>query len=270
MSPSPDAVVRPGLSLILRTGVALCFVGHGCYGIMTKAAWVPYFAVAGLGEPAAWQLMPWIGAMDILIGFLVLVWPTRALFLWAAAWCVWTALLRPLAGQGWPEFFERAGNFGVPLALLVATGRRGGLLARLPEAWEPPAAAARRLELVLRATTFSLLAGHAACALVLNKAALAHHYAVFDASDPAAMMRLVGWFELGLAGAVLVVRHPALLLFVCAWKLATESLMLTSGAPTPFFDFVEHGGSYAAPLALAWLLTAPAAVPSVSRRLHPA
>lgn len=251
-----------GLPWILRAGVALCFIGHGCYGIMTKAAWLPYFAVGGIGEPLAWQLMPWIGAMDIAVGFLAFLWPCRALFLWAAAWCTWTALLRPLAGQGWSEFFERAGNYGVPLAILVAVGLRGGLLARLPEAWPLSPAAARRTERILRLATCSLLAGHAGCALLLHKAALAHHYAVFGPADPAAVMHAVGWFELALAAAVLAVRGPHLGLFICAWKLASESLMLTSGAPAPFFDFVEHGGSYAAPLALAWLLTRPAATPA--------
>jgi hypothetical protein len=259
MSFPSDTAARPGLPLILRTGVALCFVGHGAYGVMTKAAWLPYFNVAGIGETAARQLMPWIGAMDITLGFLALVWPCRALLLWGAGWCVWTALLRPLAGQGWPEFFERAGNYGVPIALLVAAGLRGSLFTRLPEQWELTADGRHRLEWVLRLTTCLLLAGHAACALVLHKAALAHHYAVFGPADPAAVMRAVGWFELLLAGAVLAGPFAALAVFVCVWKVATESLMLTSGAPAPFFDFIEHGGSYAAPLALAWLLSRPGA-----------
>jgi hypothetical protein len=88
----------------------MCFIGHGAFGILTKAAWVPYFAVAGVGETAAWRLMPLIGGVDIAIGVLVFVWPCRALFAWAATWAMWTAALRPFAGQGWSEFFERAGN----------------------------------------------------------------------------------------------------------------------------------------------------------------
>lgn len=252
-----------GLAWILRTGVAMCYIGHGCYGIMTKAAWLPYFAVAGIGEPTAWSLMPWIGAMDIAMGFLAFIWPCRALFAWAAVWTVWTALLRPLAGQGWSEFFERAGNYGVPIACLVAVGLAGGWFARLPESWPVTVATHRhRLAWTLRLTTVVLLLGHAGYALLLEKAALAHHYAVFSPADPALVMRVVGWFEVVLAAAVLVNRGPRLLLFVCAWKLATEALMLTSGAPAPFFDFVEHGGSYTAPLALAWLARRSAATQS--------
>lgn len=35
---------------------------------------------------------------------------------WMLLWCLWTALLRPLSGQGWWEFLDRAGNYGVRLA----------------------------------------------------------------------------------------------------------------------------------------------------------
>ena len=222
---------------------------------IAKADWLPYFGVVGIGEASAWKLMPWIGAMDVTIGFLAFLWPCRALFAWAVVWTVWTALLRPLAGQGWPEFFERAGNYGVPLAVLVAVGLGGNWLARLTEPWpvltEP---VRRRLEQVLRFTTCTLLAGHAACALILHKTGLAHHYTVFAPGNPADVMAVVGWFELALAIAVVSLRSSAVLLFVVAWKLSTELLFLTSGAPTPFFEIVERGGSYMAPLALAFLL----------------
>lgn len=246
------------LPLILRTGVALCFIGHGCYGILTKAAWLPYFEVVGIGESTAWLLMPWVGAMDIAIGFLAFIWPCRALFVWATVWTFWTALLRPLAGQGWSELLERAGNYGVPVAILVATGLTGGWWRRLPDRWARPEAVARvRLEWTLRIATAVLLAGHAGCALLLKKGALAQHYAVFTAQNQAQVMAAVGWFELSLAGAVLLVRGPVLMVFVCVWKLATEALFLTSGVVAPFFEFIERGGSYVIPLALAVLLLQP-------------
>ena len=41
------------LHWILRVAVAGCFIGHGAFGIITKAAWVPYFAIFGI--PAAWD-----------------------------------------------------------------------------------------------------------------------------------------------------------------------------------------------------------------------
>lgn len=249
---------------MLRIGVALCFIGHGAFGLITKQAWVPYFGVVGISEAWAWNLMPWVGAMDIAVGFLAFIWPCRALFLWAAGWTVWTALLRPLAGQGWPEFFERAGNYGVPIAILVAVGLGGPRFARLSERWPVLSdETRRRLLQVLRIATAILLSGHAACALVLQKPGLAHHYAVFAPADTIGVMLAVGWFELALAAAVLVIRQPALFLFVALWKLATEILFLTSGAPAPLFEVIERGGSYVVPLALAYLLTRSVA-PSVS------
>ena len=249
-----------GLVLVLRIGVAMCFIGHGAFGIITKAAWVPYFAVAGVGEATAWRLMPWVGAMDIAIGFLVFAWPCRALLAWAATWTVWTALLRPLAGEGWPEFFERAGNYGVPIAILAIVGLGRPWLSRLPGTWGSPDESARtRLGCILRITTATLLAGHACCALLLQKPALAQHYAIFAQVDSVSVMLAVGWFELALAAAVLLRPSPALLIVVCAWKLATEALFLSSGVAAPIFEIVERGGSYVAPLALAWLSTAAAA-----------
>ena len=244
------------LGRMLRAGVALCFLGHGAFGLMTKAAWVPYFAAAGVPEAWAWRLMPWIGAIDVTVAGLALLWPCRALFAWAAAWATWTALLRPMAGQGWPEFFERAGNYGVPLAVLAIVGLRRPWFARLPAVWpEMSAAVHRRLIRILQLVLASLLAGHAACALVLQKPALAHLYEVFGPSNSVGVMLAVGWFEAVLAFAVLVVRVPALLVFACLWKLATESLFLTSGTPAPVFEIIERGGSYIVPLALAFLLT---------------
>lgn len=253
---SEHSAAGAALPWILRVGVAMCFIGHGAFGLITKQAWVPYFAVVGISESSAWKLMPWIGAMDVAIGFLAFIWPCRALFMWAAGWAVWTALLRPFAGQGWPEFFERAGNYGVPLAILVAVGLRGSWFARLPEQWpELTEPVRRRVMRVLRFAAATLLAGHAACALVLQKPGLAHHYEVFGVANPAGVMLAVGWFELGLAAAVLAIRSPGVLVFVCFWKLATELLFLTSGAVAPFFEVIERGGSYILPLALAYLLT---------------
>jgi hypothetical protein len=259
------------LPWLLRTGVAMCFLGHGAFGLITKQAWVPYFGVAGIPEPWAWKLMPWVGTMDVAIAFLAFIWPSRALFAWAAAWAVWTALLRPLAGQGWPEFFERAGNYGVPLAILAFLGLRGPWLARLPEEWPQPAEAVRRRTiLVLQLALATLLAGHSACALLLQKPALAQHYAVFGPADPVRVMLAVGWFEALLAVAVLTIRVPAVPLFACIWKVATESLFLTSGTQAPMFEVIERGGSYIVPLTLALMLARPLRLPAAPLRSQPA
>jgi len=108
--------------VILRAGAALCFIGHGAFGFITKAAWLPYFGVIGVPEPWAWRIMPWIGAVDVLAGMAVLFAPRRLPLLYMVVWGTWTALLRPLAGEPVFEALERAGNFGVPLAFLVLTG----------------------------------------------------------------------------------------------------------------------------------------------------
>src|SRR5690349_4755581 len=106
------------LEWVLRIGACLCFLGHGAFGVMTKEAWVPYFAVVGIGRESAFALMPVIGAVDIAMACLVLVRPVNAALVWMAAWAIWTASLRPLAGEPIWEALERAGNYGVPVALL--------------------------------------------------------------------------------------------------------------------------------------------------------
>jgi hypothetical protein len=249
------------LDWVIRTGVAGCFIGHGAFGIITKAAWVPYFAVGGVSEPWAWRLMPWIGAMDITVGLLALLRPSRALFAWAVVWAIWTALLRPLVGEPFWETLERAGNYGVPLAALMLVGRHGAWFTRLPADIPVPAGAARtRLAWTLRLTTFTLLAGHAGLGLFAHKAMLARHYTALGAADAAALVPRIGLVEFFLAGLVLVRPRPGLLFALCCWKIATETLFLVAGAPV--WELIERFGSYTAPLALALLLTRPRPVPA--------
>ena len=247
-----DVRAVPVASLILRCGAALCFIGHGAFGFITQAAWLPYFAVAGIPESVAWQLMPWIGAVDVLAGMAVLFAPRRSALLYMTIWGAWTAMLRPLAGQSGFEALERAGNYGVPLALLLMFGglhlSRQSLLTKLGD----PIGDARSLgavRAILRWTTCLLLAGHGALG-VLGKEMLNEHYA--NIGLPATTTALVGGFELALAAAIAVRPAVALLVFVAAWKLTTESLFLLAG--DPIWEVVERAGSYAAPLALAVLL----------------
>jgi len=246
--------------------VAGCFFGHGAFGIVTKAAWVPYFAVAGVSEPWAWRLMPWVGAMDIAVGALALAFPCRAGFIWAALWGCWTALLRPLSGESCWEFWERAGNYGVPLALVAAAGLRGGLLRRLPATWPDfDRGTSLRLGWSLRLVTFALVGGHAGCTLTEARASFAHNYATVWPHGSALVIPAVGAFELALAAGVLVRPSVSLLVGICAWKFATESLFVFAGSPA--WEVLERFGSYMAPLALAFLLAKqhPACAPAVAR-----
>src|SRR5215213_5832503 len=106
----------------LRVGAALCFIAHGAFGFITKAAWLPYFGVIGIPESLAWKLMPLIGAVDVTAGMAVLFAPRALPLVYMSIWALWTALLRPLSGESVFEAIERAGNYGVPFALLVLTG----------------------------------------------------------------------------------------------------------------------------------------------------
>jgi hypothetical protein len=56
---------------------------------------------------------------------------------------------------------------------------------------------------------------------------------------------------MGLGLLILLRPWPALLVLACVWKLATESLFIAAGAPV--WEFIERGGSYAAPLGLLWI-----------------
>ena len=235
----------------LRLGAALCFIGHGAFGFMTKAAWVPYFGVAGIPEAWAWRLMPLVGAVDVTMGMAVLFAPRALPLAYMAVWATWTALLRPLAGESMFEALERAGNYGVPIALLMLTWTQPSrrTLASLLAA---PVADAQRLatvERVLTWTTALLLFGHGALGAFIDSAVLTSHYAAIGLGPETTA--LIGWAEIALAVAVMVRPVVPLLVMVVAWKLATESLFIAAGAP--IWEFVERAGSYAAPLALAAL-----------------
>ncbi len=251
------------LELLLRIGVFGCFVGHGAFGVIGKEAWLPYFAVARIPESWAWTLMPIVGSIDIAVGIVALLSPRPVALFYAAFWAVWTALLRPLAGESVFETLERAGNYGVPIALLVLAG-----VSFRPDAtWLRPIRIGRleparreRVMSVLRVTTATLLVGHGGLALA-GKPLLAGHLAVLGLGAEA--LPALGIVELGLAAAVALRLHPSVLLAVLGWKLGTEALFPVSGAP--LWEFVERAGSYIAPLAL-WTLERSREPATVGRR----
>jgi hypothetical protein len=243
------------LTWIMRVGLAACFIGHGALGLGRTAAWSSYFAVVGIGRAHALALMPWVGALDVAMGLSVLLFPRRRVILYMAAWALWTALLRPLAGESFWEAFERAGNYGVPLALFFVWSAGGGLNARLAG----PASAAwreRAVHWILRLTTVLLLLGHGALGCIVDKPMFRIQYSLLGLPG-ASVEPLVGGFECLLAFAVLLRPDRRLLLAIVVWKLATEALCPMAGSP--LWVWVEHGGSYAAPLALAFLVGRPRA-----------
>jgi hypothetical protein len=246
---------------LLRLGVIGCFIGHGAYGFITKEAWVPYFGMVGIDRTWAYRLMPWVGAMDVSLGLIMAVVPLRIVMLHLIVWGLWTAALRPLSGDSVWEFFERAGNYGVPLAFLVLAGvphrLRGWFAPVWPSALAPLTVdRARMLQGILRLTTCLLLLGHGMLGAVNNKPALTAHYASIGLQDIAVdgltLTRMVGGLEIVLVLAVLVAPFPNLLLGICVWKMATEVLFMTAGSLP--FEWIERAGSYMAPLALYYLM----------------
>jgi hypothetical protein len=232
-------------------GAALEFIGHGALGINGMAAWSPYFALFGIAKETSIHLMPAIGVLDVALGLAVLFYPLRGVILYMAVWALWTAILRPLAGESAWEGIERAGNYGILLGLLLmarADGWRSWLRFELAE---PDAGLRARVAWTLRLTTVLLLAGHGALNFLVRKPIFMTQYGMLGLHGPW-VATSVGVFECVLALAVLVQPGFGLLLFVVAWKLATEALSPMAGSS--IWVFLEHGGSYAAPLGLALLL----------------
>jgi len=238
------------VSWTLRLGVALEFLGHGALGFLRPPAWIRYFALAGIGGGDALRLMPFVGSFDIALALVALLWPVPGAVLYMALWGLGTALLRPLAGEGAWEALERAGNFGAPLALFLMARGGGNPWFRFRGFGALDASARARVHWVLRLTTAGLLLGHGALGLLARKSLLGAHYAAVGLPG-ARVEPFVGAFECALALAVLLRPGAAMLVLVAAWKLATEALAPMAGSS--LWVFVEHGGSYAAPLALALL-----------------
>ena len=92
--------------------------------------WSKFMTVAGFSVNEAHVLMPCIGWMDIILGFITLVRPMQLTSAWMVCWAFSTAMIRPVSA-GWKRaldpmndnaiwgFVERAANWAVPLALLA-------------------------------------------------------------------------------------------------------------------------------------------------------
>jgi hypothetical protein len=239
------------------------FIGHGALGISGVAAWTSYFAVVGIPKETALHLMPYVGIFDVAMALTVLFFPMRSVILYMAGWGLWTALLRPLAGESGWEAVERTGNFGVLYALfLLAAG--GGW-----KSWfyfclvDMTGRLRSRIAWILRLTTVLLLVGHGALNLLVRKHVFAVQYEMLGLHG-AWVEPAVGAFECLLGLSVLAWPAFELLLFVLVWKLGTEALFPMAGSP--IWVFIEHGGSYAAPLALALMVRRTDAAVSASER----
>ena len=236
----------------LRIAIAMCFIGHGAFGIITKPIWCNYFGVVGIDHDLAYKLMPWVGSFDILMGFLMLVFPMRIIALWLVIWGLITASMRPLSGEPFAELIERAGNFGAPLAMLVLVGInkdfRNIFKPIIPDIHDN-LKTLRQVKTCLRIVVFLLLAGHGWLNLVEKKALLSQ-YTALGFSNPSRTALLVGIFEIATAFAILVKPARPLLFALFIWKSTSELFYPHYG----LFEWIERGGSYGALLAL-WFAT---------------
>lgn len=236
----------------LRFASAMCLIGHGVFGIIKKKIWLNYFAVFGIGPVTGYHLMPWLGAIDILLGITLLIYPTRAVLLWLVLWGVITASLRPLSGEHFAEMIERAGNYGAPLTLLVLAGFGSKKIKEWASRITPDISINEKTlaaaTTCLRITVFLLMAGHGWLNMV-EKKGLLDQYASIGISDPAQAAHFAGLFEILAATGVLIRPIRPVLIVLLVWKIGTELFYPHWEA----FEWIERGGSYGSILAL-WLI----------------
>jgi hypothetical protein len=239
---------------ILRIACAMCFIGHGAFGIIGKVIWCNYFALFGIGQVTAHQFMPVLGSVDILMGFTMLVYPLRAIVLWLAIWGLLTAALRPLSGEPFPELLERAGNFGAPTILLILCGAGRSLSSWFTKMNVPAEDRPKRLKiamLFLRYVAFLLLAGHGWLNLA-EKTGLIAQYNALGFHDAHSVAIIAGTIEIAMALSILIKPVRSTLMLILIWKVATELFYPHWEA----YEWIERGCSYGSLLAL-WLAIKP-------------
>jgi hypothetical protein len=233
----------------LRVASALCFIGHGAFGIITKQIWCNYFAVFGIGHDMAYGLMPWLGSIDILMGISLLIFPLRIVVLWLVVWGGTTALLRPLSGEPFAEAIERAGNFGAPLALLILCGNGGksikGWLSKIVPPHHVNEEALAKVTKCLTIVVFLLLVGHGWLNLI-GKKGLVGQYSIMGFSNPVQVAHIAGVSEIAAGFAIMIRPFRPLIFALLVWKIGTELFY----PHWELFEWIERGGSYGSILAL--------------------
>ena len=249
------------LHYTLRFAAAMCFIGHGAWGIIGKQIWLNYFAVFSIGHQLGLQLMPVLGTIDILMGISLLIYPTRFILLWLVVWGVITALLRPLSGENFAEAIERAGNYGAPLVLLILSGFNVKSVSGWFSWINPDTLVTKKTLAIattcLRIVIFLLLAGHGWLNLVEKKGLLSQ-YTLLGFSNPEQVAHIAGVFEVLAALSVLIKPVRPVLILLLVWKMGTELFYPHWEA----FEWIERGGSYGTILALWFIL------PKVSLKSH--
>jgi len=270
----------------LRVTVALCFIGHGTWGLITKSGWLPFFASQGIEPELAWTLQPIIGAFDIIMALLLLRKSNRAILIWMFLWALWTAMLRPLAGnlekveadevwtvqireearpdktQTW-EFWERAGNWGPPFMLLVMGGafalRKKDLLGDYEEQ-EIKDSTVDTIFFLCKLCLALLLIGHAGFGFAVQKQMLIDHWQSIGVNADATFISQIGYAEFALGVLIFVAPIRPLIFLALGWKLFTEFLYVPADTVSGMgivniFEWIERWGDYGIPLAMLYILS---------------
>lgn len=135
-SPSLDARRVDQVAWVARGSIALLLVGHGGLGVWAhKAEWADFFGFLGISPTAAGSahLAAAVGWFEVALGVAVLVKPVRELLVFVLVWKLGTELLRPLVGQPFFQFVERAGDYALPVALLLLAALRPTAAAPAPD-----------------------------------------------------------------------------------------------------------------------------------------
>ena len=272
----------------LRVTVALCFIGHGTWGLITKSGWLPFFASQGIEPELAWTLQPLIGAFDIIMALLLLRKSSRAILIWMFLWALWTAMLRPLAGnldkpvevtegqwvveireearpdktQTW-EFWERAGNWGPPFMLLVMGGAFALSRKDLLGGYEEPKITDSTIDTIFflcKLCLALLLIGHAGFGFAVQKQMLIDHWQSIGVKADATFISQIGYAELGLGILIFLAPVRPLVFLALGWKLFTEFLYVPADTVTGMgivniFEWIERWGDYGIPLVMLYILS---------------
>ena len=276
--------------------VALDLACDGCplfhwpryLGVNHKVGVASFFASQGIEPELAWTLQPLIGAFDIIMALLILRKSNRAILIWMFLWALWTAMLRPLAGnldkpievsegqwvveireearpvktQTW-EFWERAGNWGPPFMLLVMGGafalRREDLLG----GYEEPEITDSTIDTIFflcKLCLALLLIGHAGFGFAVQKPMLIEHWQSIGVKADATFISQIGYAELALGILIFLAPVRPLIFLALGWKLFTEFLYVPADTVTGMgivniFEWIERWGDYGIPLAMLYILS---------------
>lgn len=233
----------------LRIAAAMCFIGHGAFGIITKEIWTNYFGVFGISHELSYRLMPVVGTVDIMMGIIILISSVRGVLVWLVVWGIATAMLRPLSGEPFAEFLERAGNYGAPLALLLLSGsifkNFKGLLSPVHAPAHVNEDALLNVKTCLRIVVFFLFLGHGWLNLI-EKKSLLEQYASLGFASPVKVAQVIGIAEIIGGLSVLIKPFGPVILALFIWKITSELFY----PKYELFEWIERGGSYGSLLAL--------------------